>query len=56
MGVHVEREAGLHPHLPLQPGHRAQGRSARQTAPAEQGIYEKIVFTPISFGSDFWAF
>ena len=37
LGVHVEREARLHPHLPLQPGHRAQGRGPRQTAPAEQG-------------------
>lgn len=37
LGVHVEQEARLHPHLPLQPGHRAQGRGPRQTAPAGQG-------------------
>lgn len=37
MGVHVEREARLHPHLPLQPGHWAQSWSPRQTAPPEQG-------------------
>ena len=37
LGVHVERAPGLHPHLPLQPGHWTQGWSARQTAQTQQG-------------------
>lgn len=39
LGVYVEREAWLHPHLPLKPGHRTQGRRPRQAAPAEQGEF-----------------
>lgn len=43
LGVHVERADRLHPLLPLQPGHRAQGRGPRQTAPAEQGNTKEIL-------------
>lgn len=39
LGVHVEREAGIHPYLPLQPGHRAASRRPHQAAAAQQGSY-----------------
>lgn len=40
LGVHVERASGIHPHLPVQPGHRAQGRGAHPPALPQQGNSE----------------
>ena len=37
MGVHVERAPGLHPDLPIQPGHWPAGGGPRPSAHPEQG-------------------
>lgn len=40
LGVHVERASGIHPHLPVQPRHRTQGRGAHSPALPQQGNSE----------------
>ena len=44
LGVHVEWALGLHPDLPLQLGHRTQGRGARPPAQPQQGHILKLIW------------
>lgn len=37
VGVHVERETWIHPHLPLQPWYRSESGGSCQATPARQG-------------------